>query len=810
MKLNFKKYEVQSSKLRWKFDPNKLKIKTTDDVKFTKDIIGQERALRSLKVGLEIKHFGYNVFVTGFSGTGRTTTIKRLLKDFQNKKVQLYDFCYLYNFDNPDQPHLVKLKAGQGNQLKKDMNDFLEELLKDIPAIFESRRYQEERKRIIEHFQSRQRTILKQFEDKVKAKGFEVIQVQVGSSLRPDIAPVINNAPVNFEQIEALIKQGELSQEKLDQLIQERKKLETQMESVFREMRNIERKLNESLEELGIKSVMPLLKEHIEAICQKYECEKLKEFLDDLEAFILSNLEKFLPQQPQQGSPFQQSYEEYDFIEFKVNVVVDNSKTEGIPVIIETNPRFKNVFGTIDREVDRNGIWRSDFTMIKAGSLLKANGGYLILNALDTIVEPGVWQTLKRTLRNQLLEIQSVESGLFGTSSTIKPEPIELDVKVIMIGDAYIYEILYEADEDFKKIFKIRADFDTEMPRNNTTIRKYISFIKMICEEENLLPFDKYAIAEVVEFGVRLAGRQNKMSTRFNIIADVLRESNFWAKNDAANVVKFNHVRRAIEERAYRLKMIEEKIQEMIVEGTLMIDHKGKVVGQVNGLSVYDMGEYSFGKPSRITVTTAMGKAGVINIEREAELSGPTHNKGVLILSGYLRSKYAQNKPLVMSASIAFEQSYSGVDGDSASSTEIYAILSSLSGVPIRQDIAVTGSVNQKGEIQPIGGVNEKIEGFYDVCKQKGFTGTQGVIIPYKNLSDLMLRHDVVEDVQKGRFHIYAIKTIDEGIEILTGKPAGKKLPDGSYPKGTIHYLVDKKLAEYAEKWKEIEAAEEE
>lgn len=807
MSFNLKKYQVPASKMRWKFDTTKLKINTTDDVKPLKDIVGQERALKALRLGLGMKHFGYNVFVTGFSGTGRTTTIKRLLKDFQKKKVQLEDFLFLYNFSNPDQPLLVRLKAGDGIKLKNDMTEFLENLLKDIPAIYESRRYQEERKRIIEHFQSRQKTILKQFEQKVRERGFEVVQIQVGSTLRPDIVPLINNTPVNFEQIENLIQQGQLSRERLDEILQERKNLESQMDTIFREMRNIERKLNESLDELGIRLVLPLLKEHTEAICAKYACEKLKKFLDDLENNVLENLEKFLPQQQTQAVQFQQQ-EDNEFIEFKVNIVVDNSKTEGVPVVIETNPRYKNIFGTIDRELDRNGIWRSDFTMIKAGSLLRANGGYLILNALDTLIEPGVWQTLKRTLRNQLLEIQSVEAGLFGTSSTIKPEPIELDVKVVMIGDVYIYSLLYEADDDFKKIFKVRADFDVEMKKNPANLKKYIAFIKMICEEEKLKPLDRNAIAEVLEFGVRLAGRQDKLSTRFNIIADILRESNYWASEENALRVTGQHVRRAINERIFRLKMIEEKIQEMIVDGTILIDHKGKVIGQVNGLSVYDMGEYAFGKPSRITVTTAMGKAGVINIEREAELSGPTHNKGVLILSGYLRSKYAQNKPLVMSASIAFEQSYSGVDGDSASSTEIYAILSSLSGIPLRQDIAVTGSVNQKGEIQPIGGVNEKIEGFYEVCKQKGFTGTQGVIIPYKNLSDLMLRHDLIEDAKKGKFHIYAVKTIDEGIEILTGKPAGKKLPNGSYPEGTVHYLVDKKLSEYAKKWKEIEAGE--
>jgi lon-related putative ATP-dependent protease len=366
--------------------------------------------------------------------------------------------------------------------------------------------------------------------------------------------------------------------------------------------------------------------------------------------------------------------------------------------------------------------------------------------------------------------------------------------------------MLYEADDDFKKVFKVRADFEVEMKRNDDAIRNYISFIKMICEEEKLKKFDKSAIAEIIEYGVRLSGRQNKLTTRFNIIADVIRETNYWATKDGNGFASAKHVQKAINERIERVKMIEEKIQEMIIDGTIFIDSKGEIVGQVNGLSVYDTGEYSFGKPSRITVNTAMGKAGIINIEREADLSGPSHNKGVLILSGYLRRLYAQNKPLVMSASIAFEQSYGGVDGDSASSTEIYAILSSLAEVPIRQDIAVTGSVNQKGEIQPIGGVNQKIEGFFDVCKARGLTGSQGVMIPLPNVPDLMLRHDVVEAVEGGKFHVYPIQAIDEGIEILTGVPAGRKLSGNKFPKGTIHFLVDNKLTEYAKRWKDIEA----
>jgi ATP-dependent Lon protease len=489
------------------------------------------------------------------------------------------------------------------------------------------------------------------------------------------------------------------------------------------------------------------------------------------------------------------------FLEYQVNVVVDNSETKGVPIIIETNPKFRNIFGTIEREVDRNGVWRTDFTLIKPGSLLKADGGYLVINALDALIEQGVWQNLKRTLRNGLLEVQPVETGLFGASSAFKPEPVEIDVKVVMLGDAMIYFLLYEQDDDFKKIFKVRSDFDTEMPQIRESIDRYVSFMKMICDDEKLKPFDRSAIAAVIEYGVRLAGRQNKISTRFNLIADLMRESNYWAGKENKTPVNAKHIRKAIDERIERIKLAEEKLQELILDGTIMIDSSDSVVGQVNGLTIYDMREYMFGIPARITAKTSIGRSGIINIEREAGLSGPSHNKGVSIISGYLHGMYAQRRPLTMNASITFEQSYGGVDGDSASSTEIYAILSSLTNVPLRQDIAVTGSVNQKGEVQPIGGVNQKIEGFFNICRRRGLTGKQGVIIPRQNEKDLMLRPEVVAAVRSGKFHVHSIGTIDEGLEILTGQRPGKRLKDGTFEQDSLHDMADRRLAEFAAHW---------
>ncbi|HUL45163.1 MAG TPA: ATP-binding protein [Bacteroidota bacterium] len=802
-------HELHVSELRWRCDPKKLNVATTNDVPLRKEIIGQERALGALRLGLEMKHPGYNVFVTGFSGTGRMTTIKKLLAEFQNKPVSCKDRCYVHNFRNNDQPILVTLPVGQGNMFSEDMDGCIEELLKNIPATFESKRFKDARKRQLELFQERQRSVLKDFEGKVKERGFEVVQVQVGSSMHPDISPVVEGQPVSFEQIDQLVKDGKITKDQVEKLASDRQVLEGQMELVMRELRNIERRAKDSFNELSEHFVLPVVKSSIDDIREKYDNEKIRHYLDEVQENIMGDLNRFRPQEESPpslpGLPPLQTPEVDAFLEFKVNVVLDNSESKSVPIVIETNPRYKNIFGTIEREVDRNGIWRTDFTMIKAGSLLRADGGYLVLNALDTIIEPGVWQTLKRTLRNGLLEIQAVESGVFGAASAFKPEPIEIDVKVVMLGDADIYALLYDQDDDFKKIFKVRADFDTEMPKGSKQIDRYIHFVKMICEDEKLQPFDNTALAAVVEYGVRLSGQQNKLSTRFNLIADLVRESNFWALKNKKKVVSEDSVLQAITHRIDRINLIESKLKEMIAEGKIMIDTAGSVVGQVNGLSVLDTHEHMFGIPSRITAKTSIGKEGIINIERESGLSGPTHSKGVLIIGGYFHGTYAQNKPLAMQASITFEQNYGGVDGDSASSTEIYAILSSLSGIPIRQDIAVTGSVNQNGEIQPIGGVNQKIEGFFDICTINGLTGNQGVIIPMQNQSDLMLRHDVLKAVNQGKFHIYAITTIDQGIELLTGTTAGKRLKDGTFEHGSIHAMVDQTLITYARHWRELQ-----
>lgn len=794
-KTSLRRFELPAERLRWHCSPKDLGIASIEEAEPVKEVIGQDRALRALRVGLEMAHFGYNIFVTGVSGTGRTTTIKRLLSEFEHHQADLTDKCYVHNFPDPDAPRLIVLPAAKGAAFKKDMASFLNELITQIPAAFESRRHNEQRKGTLEHFQERQRTVLRDLEKKVKERGFEVVQVQTGAITRPEIAPMLDGNPVTMDQFQAKVESGEMTKEAFEKMLTDQIELERQMDSVMREMRNIERKAKKSSEQLNYNVVVPIVEELVDELESKYPAQGVHDYLLDVRQHVLDNLHRFYQKEEQQQTVLGITIQKEDdrFTEFQVNVLVDNGNVKGRPIVIETNPRYKNLFGTIERVVDRNGVWRADFTHIKAGSLLKADGGYLVINAVDALIEAGVWTTLKRVLRNSLLDIQPPESVGYGSFSALKPEPITLNVKVIMIGDAFTYRLLYELDDDFQKIFKIRSDFDVEMPNARTAISSYVSFIKMKCNEEKLLPFDVSGITETVEYGVRLSGQQKKISTRFTVIADVIREASYWATKDGAKNVMGKHVRKAIEERIERVRLLEEKIQEMIEDGSIHIDTQGAVVGQVNGLSVYEMSGYVFGKPSRITAKTAMGRAGIINIEREAEMSGPSHDKGMLILSGYLRDKYAKNKPLVLSASIAFEQSYSGVDGDSASSTEVYALLSSLSGIPIRQDIAVTGSVDQHGNIQPIGGVNQKIEGFFSVCKARTLTGTQGVLIPHKNETDLMLRPDVVEAVKQKKFHIYSIKTIDEGIEILFGKPAKP-----------VHAKVDKLLLVYAKRVKKF------
>jgi lon-related putative ATP-dependent protease len=801
MKIKSHFEELSPDKLRWKLDPEKIPFATTEDCEPCEEIIGQERAIKAIKTGLDIRGHGYNIFITGMVGTGRTTTIKQLLEKLEKGEKTPDDILYVNNFKNPDEPMLIMFPGGQGRLFKEAMENLIEMLKRNIPELLKSKYYTEKREGLIESQQKKQKEILQKFEEEVAQEGFSVIQVQMGLFVKPDLVPMIEDTATPFSKLETMVKEKKFPQKKLDELKKKYEQLTTKLEEVFERLRDIDEETRSLLKNWDAEAITPIIRGGISGIRDKFSQDSLSDYLNNVEENLINNIELFKSQKKDEKED--KTKELIDtFLEYRVNLLVDNSGVKGEPVVMETNPNFMNLFGAIDSSLTRWGMWQTDFTKIKAGSFLKANGGYLVINALDALIEPGVWVTLKRTLRNQIFEIQNYTSIYFISTSRLKPQPVKCNVKVVMIGDAFIYDLLYFQDDDFKKIFKIKAEFDSEIARDEKTVGDYARFIKKICDDDNLSPVDKGGIGAIIEYATRIAGRQKKVTTRFHILADVTREADYWARMDNKKMISRDHVEKAIEERFERVSLIEDKIQELIEEGTILIDTEGKVVGQVNGLSVYDMGQFAFGKPTRITAKTAVGRVGVINIEREANLSGPTHNKGVLILGGYMRSKYAQNIPFSLSASIAFEQSYSGVEGDSASSTEVYAILSSLSKLPLRQDIAVTGSVNQKGEIQPIGGVNEKIEGFFDVCRAKGLTGSQGVIIPHQNVQNLMLRRDVVEAVAQGKFHIYSIKNVDEGIEILTGVEAGEQREDGAFEEGTVNALVDQEMHRLATSWK--------
>jgi len=801
---------VPVEKLRWRLDPATLPFETTRDLEPLKEIVGQERGVEAFRFGMGMNKPGYNVFVTGMSGTGRMSTAKKLLEEMTKESKVPEDLCYVNNFKNPEAPILLKLKGGTGAGFKQDVHDLVETLKKDIPQLFESQEYINLKKEIMETYEAKGKSFFKGLDQKVKEEGFALVDIQMGQYKRPEVMPIVDGKPMTIDQVEEMVERGRFPKDEFEAMREKQAKLRGQIDQIFLELRDLQKEVQEKIEKMDRVMFMKNASELASPLGKKYKGKAVRQYIEALLEDMADNLQIFRPQQQTVIPGMPTLLPEANLFQpYQVNLLVDNSEQKGAPVIVEAYPTYRNLFGTIERIVDRSGVWRTDFSKIKAGSLIKANGGYLVFNLMDAIMEPGVWQGLKRALKSEKLEIQTYDPFYLFTTSGLKPEPIELNVKVVIISDSYLYHLLFHYDEDVKKIFKVRADFDTSMDKNEESIHQFAQFIRMKCDDEDLKPFDRNAVAVLVEEAVRMTGRQEKISTSFPTITDLLREADFWAGQEKQDIVREEHVQKALEARIYRSNLIEQRIQEMIDRGTLMIDVSGSTVGQVNGLAVYDLGDYMFGKPSRITVSTSMGRAGIINIEREADLSGNTHNKGVLILGGYLRKKYAQDKPLTVSASIAFEQSYSGVDGDSASSTEIYALLSSLSEVPVKQNIAVTGSVNQKGEVQAIGGVNHKIEGFFDCCKNLGFTGDQGVMIPKANVKDLMLRKDVVEAVKKGTFHIYAVRTIDEGIEILTGKKAGEKKADGTYPKGSINDLVDRKLKELAEGLKSFGEKEE-
>jgi ATP-dependent Lon protease len=799
-----KKFKSLSFKdLTLKVNLKKLKIKSSDDVEPCSSIISQERAVKSIKLGLKVKSRGYNIFVTGLTGTGRSTTIKHILEELDTKEPELIDICYVNNFRDPDRPVVLLFEAGQGRAFKKDVDYTISTLRKSIPKILDSEDYKNRRNRIAADFETRQKNIIGEFEKKMNEAGFVMVQFQVGAGIRNELQPLVDNEPAPMEKLERLAKDGKFPKERLEELERNRDKLRREMSTVEVESKKMLEKLDDALEKLDYSLFSPQIIDKMNVLRKKYPVKKVSEYLNEAQRALLEDLGRFKEARTRRGEEEPPAFRKREpFEEFAVNLILDNSETEKAPVIIETQPSYRNLFGTLERVVDRFGYWRTDFSRIKGGSLLQASGGFLVINAIDLFSEPGVWQMLKRALMSGELIITGYDPFYMMAGSALKPEPIPINVKVVLIGERRIYHLLWGMEEDFKKIFRIKAEFDHVMDFNDRTLKQYVSFVKRITSKENLLPFDASALEEVTAFGSRLAGRKDKLSTQFTHIADLVRESAFCAADKRRKMVARKDVEEAIRQKIERVNLMEDKMQEMFENDIILVQTKGKTVGQINGLSVYSTGEYSFGRPTKITARTSVGRAGVINIEREADLSGPIHNKGVLVLSGFLRGKFARYKPLVMSASICFEQSYGGVDGDSASSTEIYAILSALSGVPIDQGIAVTGSVNQYGEIQPIGGVNEKIEGFFDVCKAKRLTGTQGVIIPIQNVPELQVKDEVIDAVKAGKFNIYPVSTIEEGIERLTGKPAGKELRKGGFTKGSIYDLADKELDRLAKQFK--------
>lgn len=781
--------------LRKECDPNSFKFNDTSELDALEDIIGQERAAKALQFGLKIKTRGYNIFMCGATGTGKTSYAHNYVKKIAQKAKTPDDWCYVYNFSNPNQPTALNLPAGLGKIFQNDMEDFIKVLQLEISRAFDSEDYEREKTSIAKEYQGKRNDLLEKLNNDAEKQGFKVKTTNAGIYF----LPVVEGKTISEEEY------GELD-EKLKHEINEKSNI-VQLETIdiIRKIKAIEKEAEEKVAEWENKIALFAVGMHINDLKEKYQdYKKVTDFLESVQEDILKNLDDFREEdysdeQQQLLIPWIRSSEGSPTDKYRVNLLVDNSKLKGAPVIVDFNPTYFNLLGKLEYE-NEFGTMTTDYTMIKGGLFHQANGGYLILQAKDVLSNVQSWEALKRVLRTRQIAIENMKEqmGLVAVS-TLKPEPIPIDIKVILVGSEYLYQALYEFDEDFKKLFKIKADFDAEMERTKENTKKLAKFISSFCRRENSLHFDRTGVAKVVEYSSRLVEDQTKLSTRFNDIVEILSESAAWAEIEGSSLVSAEHVKKAIAEKIFRCNKYDKKILKSLEDGTIILDTDSEVVGQINGLTILDMGDYSFGKPSRITANTFMGESGIVNIEREVEMSGTSHSKGVFILSGYIGQKFAQEIPLTLTASLCFEQLYGGVDGDSASSAELYAVLSSLADLPIKQYIAVTGSVNQKGEIQPIGGATEKIEGFFELCKLRGLDGKHGVIIPYQNIKNLVLNDEVVEAVKEGKFTIYAVKTIDEGIEILTGMKAGEKKKDGTYLVGTINYLVYEKLKKYAQ-----------
>lgn len=788
--------ELNYKDLRVVCNPNQFEFESTEELDPIDTGIGQDRGIKALEFGLNVEVKGYNLYIEGPSGVGKTMYTKNYLDTISKKKKVPQDWCYIYNFENPNEPIAIFLPAGGGKEFRDVMDRFINDVKLDIKSTFNNEEFEKERALIKQEFEEKRNLLMEKLNEKSSTYGFQVKASQTGIYMMP----VMNGKAMPEEEFNKLDESIKKEYEDKSTIVQQHI-----MEAIG-EIKAIERESNKKIEEWQSNVALLTVNTHINYIKAKYKRnKKINHFLDNIKKDILKNISHFVSEDKNekqvQASPQMATKPELykPWLNYRVNLFIDNSKLEGAPVVMDSNYSYHNLFGKLEYE-NYYGALKTDFTMLKPGLLHKANGGYIIFQANDLLSNGLCYEALKKALRTKELGIENAADPRSSmVMISLKPEPIPLDLKVIIIGEENIYQTLLAMDSDFRKLFKIKVEFEDDAPLTLENMNKLARFIAGYCKQEELPPLTKEAVAKVIEYASKIADNQEKLSTRFNDLAQIIGEAATWAKMGRSKTVTAEYVDKALKERIQRVKKYDSRYMEMIKENTLLIDTSGFVVGQINGLTIMSIGEYSFGKPVKITANTYTGKKGIMNIEREVELSGSSHSKGVLILSGYLGEMFAQDIPLSLTASICFEQLYSGVDGDSASSTELYAILSSLANIPINQSIAVTGSVNQKGEIQPIGGVNDKIEGFFQICKMRGLNGSHGVLIPKQNVHNLNLSEEIVEAVKKGEFHIYAISHIEEGIEILTGVPAGKKDKNGHFPAGSINYLAYEKLKKYAE-----------
>ncbi|OLE69738.1 ATP-dependent protease [archaeon 13_1_20CM_2_51_12] len=789
--------ELSPEKLRLECPPDQVGCETSAELGPVDGIIGQDRALKALKFGVEMKGKGFNVYVAGPPITGKRPAARSFLENIAKTRPVPPDWVYVNNFQNPYEPKTLKLPPGRAKVFQKDLKNLVDQAKRAVPAALQNEEFVSRGNSITKKAVAERNKILSDLNKQAEVHGYSVRMTQLGIT----IIPVVDGKTVSQEEFDSLPARVK---KKYDQ---SRDTVRAALDKAGKEVNDLDARTLEELKKLRDDSVRYAIGGLMTNLVSRYEgLPNVVQHLNELRDDIMENTELFTPggteEKPdsEEKNPLEKSLPDFLFRRYDVNVIVDNSELKGAPVISEDNPTVTNLLGKFENE-SRFGALTTDFTLIKGGSLHRANGGYLILGAIELLKNQFSYDGLKRVLQSGSILIEETGQRLgVASTKTLVPQAIPLNVKVILVGDHEIYQALYTQDPDFGILFKVKAHFDDSIERNDQNQKTYGSFVHSLCEREGLNHLEAPALAKVVEYGSRLAEDQTKLSTKFPEIADLVREANFYATQDRAKIVKDVHIKKALDEKVYRSNLLDEKIKEMIERGIILIDTSGTQVGQVNGLSIISLGDFDFGQPSRITASLGLGRRGIIDIEREAKMGGQTHTKGVMIISGYLENKYAHDKPLSLSCRLVFEQSYGGVDGDSASSTELYAILSALSELPIKQNLAVTGSVNQKGEVQAIGGVNEKIEGFYKTCKAKGLKGDEGVMIPRSNVQHLMLNEELVEAVRQGRFHIYPVSTIDEGMEILTGVNAGQLKNDGTYDPGTVNYRVNKRLAEMAQR----------